>query len=200
MDSLARSLFFIELLITHVLWGFERKPGGICDRWIKRSPIALAHHSSARRLASSRVLASNVLSMHQLSDCSKIKPLPPYYVPKSGYANDDGTNGNAPPLPAACSAEETDACFIVRDGNEQALAYVTSRTSRDGVRRPNCSPATTRPGTSPPTSPRLPEMRGASDTPANPNLLQSMVLAMSSQITTGVPGQHPLRIHRGGRS
>jgi hypothetical protein len=32
--------------------------------------------------------------MHQLSDCSKIKPLPSYYVPKSGYANDDGTNGN----------------------------------------------------------------------------------------------------------
>ena len=63
-----------------------------------------------------------------------------------------GTNGNAPPLPAACSAEETDACFIVRDGNEQALAYVTSRTSRDGVRRPSCSPATTRPRTSPPTS------------------------------------------------
>ena len=51
-------------------------------------PFAVAHHSSARRLASSRVLASNVLSMHQLSDCSKIKPLPPYYVPKSGYAND----------------------------------------------------------------------------------------------------------------
>jgi hypothetical protein len=97
--------------------------------------------------------------MHQLSDCSKIKPLPPYYVPKSGYANDDGTNGNAPPLPAACSAEETDACFIVRDGNEPALAYVTSRTSRDSVRRPNCSPATTRPGTSPPTSPSRPTPR-----------------------------------------
>jgi hypothetical protein len=32
------------------------------------------------------------------------------------------TNGNAPPLPA-CSAEETNACFIVRDGNEKALAH-----------------------------------------------------------------------------
>jgi hypothetical protein len=28
------------------------------------------------------------------------------------------------PLPAALAAEETDACFIVRDHNRQALAYV----------------------------------------------------------------------------
>jgi hypothetical protein len=62
-----------------------------------------------------------------------------------------GTNGNAPPLPAALVVEETDACFIVRDGKEQGLAYVYFKTSRDGVRRPSCSPAT-RPGASPPTS------------------------------------------------
>jgi hypothetical protein len=35
------------------------------------------------------------------------------------------THGNnAPPLSSAWSAQETDACFIVRDANGQALAYV----------------------------------------------------------------------------
>jgi hypothetical protein len=33
-------------------------------------------------------------------------------------------HNHAAPLPAAWSVEETDACFIVRDANGQALAYV----------------------------------------------------------------------------
>jgi hypothetical protein len=45
------------------------------------------------------------------------------------------------PLP--WSVEESDACFIVKDGAGQKLAYVcVSRRSRDGARRPSCSPAT----------------------------------------------------------
>jgi hypothetical protein len=37
-------------------------------------------------------------------------------------------------FPPTCSVEETDACFIVRDANGQALAYVyfEDRGSRDG--------------------------------------------------------------------
>ena len=34
-------------------------------------------------------------------------------------------------FPPPWSVEETDACFIVRDANGQALAYVYSRMSRD---------------------------------------------------------------------
>ena len=33
-------------------------------------------------------------------------------------------------FPPPWSVDETDACFIVRDANGQALAYVYSRTSR----------------------------------------------------------------------
>ena len=33
-------------------------------------------------------------------------------------------------FPPPWSVEETDACFILRDTNAQALAYVYSRTSR----------------------------------------------------------------------
>jgi hypothetical protein len=38
------------------------------------------------------------------------------------------------PLPGTWSVEETDACFIVRDANGMALAYVyfDDRGSRDG--------------------------------------------------------------------
>ena len=63
--------------------------------------------------------------MHQLSDCSRIKPLPPYYVPKSGGANDARAQMVTPRrFPPPWTVEETDACFIVRDHNGQALAYV----------------------------------------------------------------------------
>ena len=39
-------------------------------------------------------------------------------------------------FPPPWSVEETEACFIVRDHNGQALAYVYSRRSRAGGRRP----------------------------------------------------------------
>ena len=44
-----------------------RNPGGVWHRWTKRMPLALAHHSSAFRLASSRVSASNIFSIGQLA-------------------------------------------------------------------------------------------------------------------------------------
>ena len=49
-------------------------------------------------------------------------------------------------------AEETDACFIVRDASRQALAYVYFEEEPADALQPSCSPAT-RPGASPPTSP-----------------------------------------------
>jgi hypothetical protein len=55
-------------------------------------------------------------------------------------------------FPPPWTAEETDACFIVRDANGHALAYVYSEEEPGGARRPSCSPAT-RPGASPRTSP-----------------------------------------------
>jgi hypothetical protein len=39
---------------------------------------------------------------------------------------------NRPPLPAALVRRETDACFIVRDANEHALAYVYFEDERGG--------------------------------------------------------------------
>ena len=55
-------------------------------------------------------------------------------------------------FPPPWIAEETDACFIVRDTNGQALAYVYFEEEPGPERQPRCSPAT-RPGASPPTSP-----------------------------------------------
>ena len=45
-------------------------------------------------------------------------------------------------FPPPWTVEETDACFIVRDHNGQALAYVYSRMSRAVARRRISSPAT----------------------------------------------------------
>jgi hypothetical protein len=45
-------------------------------------------------------------------------------------------------FPPPWSAEETDACFIVRDHNGQALAYVHFEEEPDGAQRPSSSPAT----------------------------------------------------------
>ena len=42
-------------------------------------------------------------------------------------------------FPPPWTAVETDACFIVKDRKGQALAYVFSKTSRAGARRPTCS-------------------------------------------------------------
>jgi hypothetical protein len=39
-------------------------------------------------------------------------------------ADDSPMRWRTSPLPAALAVEETDACFIVRDANGQALAYV----------------------------------------------------------------------------
>jgi hypothetical protein len=52
------------------------------------------------------------------------------------------THGNnAPPLSSAWSAQETDACFIVRDANGQALAYVVFRArARDDDQPPSAHP------------------------------------------------------------
>ena len=55
-------------------------------------------------------------------------------------------------FPPRWSVEETDACFIVRDANGRALAYVYFEEEPGGGRRPSSSPATRR-GASPPTSP-----------------------------------------------
>ena len=55
-------------------------------------------------------------------------------------------------FPPPWSVDETDACFIVRDANGQALATSISRMNRADGRLPVCSRAT-RPGASPPTSP-----------------------------------------------
>jgi hypothetical protein len=55
-------------------------------------------------------------------------------------------------FPPPWTAEETDACFIVRDHNGQALAYVYFEEEPGVERQPSCSPAT-RQGGSPPTSP-----------------------------------------------
>ena len=52
------------------------------------------------------------------------KQLPPYYVPKSGCANDARQMTTPRRFPPPWPVEETDACFIVRDANGQALAYV----------------------------------------------------------------------------
>jgi len=41
-------------------------------------------------------------------------------------------------FPPPWTAEETDACFIVRDATGQALGFSISRTSRDAARRPSC--------------------------------------------------------------
>jgi len=47
-------------------------------------------------------------------------------------------------FPPPWSVEETDACFIVRDANGQALAYVYSRESWTVTRRHTSSPTTRR--------------------------------------------------------
>jgi hypothetical protein len=62
-------------------------------------------------------------------------------------------------FPPPWSVEEPDpkldrSCFIVRDTNGQALAYVYFEDEPAGARRRTSSPAT-RPGGSPPTSPEL---------------------------------------------
>jgi hypothetical protein len=54
-------------------------------------------------------------------------------------------------FPPSWSVEETAPCFIVRDANEQALAFVYCEDEPDG-RQPSCS-RVTKPSTSPPTSP-----------------------------------------------
>ena len=48
--------------------------------------------------------------------------------------------------------EANAACFIVKDNNGHALAYVYFENDRADVLRPSCSPATRR-GASPSTSP-----------------------------------------------
>jgi hypothetical protein len=55
-------------------------------------------------------------------------------------------------FPPPWSVEETDACFIVRDHNRQALAYVYFEDEPGRRAGPSSSPAT-RLGASPPTSP-----------------------------------------------
>ena len=55
-------------------------------------------------------------------------------------------------FPPPWSVEETDACFIVRDHNGQALAYVYFEEEPDDVRPRICSRETRR-GVLPPTSP-----------------------------------------------
>ena len=55
-------------------------------------------------------------------------------------------------FPPPWSVEETDACFIVRDHNGQALTYVYFEEEPDGAQRRTFSPAT-RPDASLPTSP-----------------------------------------------
>ena len=55
-------------------------------------------------------------------------------------------------FPPPWSAEETDACFIVRDVNGHALGMSISRRSPAAAQRRSCSPATRR-GASPLTSP-----------------------------------------------
>ena len=58
-------------------------------------------------------------------------------------------------FPPPWSVDETDACFIVRDANGQALAYVYFE---DEPGRRSAAPVArraTRPGASPPTSPRM---------------------------------------------
>jgi hypothetical protein len=47
-------------------------------------------------------------------------------------------------FPPPWTVEDKDACFIVRDNNGQALAYVYSRMSRAADQRHTCSRATTR--------------------------------------------------------
>jgi hypothetical protein len=49
-----------------------------------------------------------------------------------GFKQHLRANGPLPDcrFPPPWSAEETDACFIVRDANGQALAYVSSRSPR----------------------------------------------------------------------
>jgi hypothetical protein len=41
-------------------------------------------------------------------------------------------------FPPPWTAEETDACFIVRDANGQALAFVYFEDEPSRVRRPSC--------------------------------------------------------------
>jgi hypothetical protein len=45
-------------------------------------------------------------------------------------------------FPPPWSVEETDACFIVRDANGEALAYVYFEEEPGGDLRLTCSPAT----------------------------------------------------------
>ena len=49
-------------------------------------------------------------------------------------------------LPPPWSVEETAPCFIVRDANGQALAFVYCEDEPAEVRRASCSPATRRGG------------------------------------------------------
>jgi hypothetical protein len=65
-------------------------------------------------------------------------------------------------FPPPWSVEETDACFIVRDHNGQALAYVYFEEERDAAQRSSCSRAT-RLGASPPTSPSCRSCCGPAD-------------------------------------
>jgi hypothetical protein len=59
-------------------------------------------------------------------------------------------------FPPPWTAGETDACFIVKDHNGQAIAYhLFRRRTRPGAQRPACSRATRR-GGSRPTSPSCP--------------------------------------------
>jgi hypothetical protein len=57
-------------------------------------------------------------------------------------------------LPAALAVDETEACFIVRDANRQALGYVYFEDEPAGAWQRRSSRAMKR-GASPPTSPKL---------------------------------------------
>ena len=62
----------------------------------------------------------NWILWHYALETSAYQP-PPGSL--SSQVSDD-RQARGPPLPAPWIAEETDACFIVRDANGQALAYV----------------------------------------------------------------------------
>ncbi len=51
-------------------------------------------------------------------------------------------------FPPPWSAEQTEACYMIRDANGRALAYVYYEQELGDVHRPSCSPATRR-GASP---------------------------------------------------
>jgi hypothetical protein len=91
-------------------------------------------------------------------------------------------------LPAALAVDETEACFIVRDANRQALAYVYFEDEPAGAWRRSSSRAMKR-GASPPTSPNfLPEHSSASRSGLSPSY-SARVIRLSPMLLSLPPSR-----------